>query len=281
MYVKFSFERIFENEQRNELFVCMPFHDSLDKKFAIIRDAAKKVGFDDAIRVKENKISDVITTKIFEGIANSKMLLFDLSDDPKFPCEISKQVNGNVLYELGIANSFRDPQDIILIRNKKSNKLPFDISAMTYIEYDDEKNELLDNLISSMKEVLINQDWSESKLIKSVIQSLNELSVSLMYRFGRNPDNFRHFSSVDMNIEYKDTVARLINLGILRFACTCDGEYKEYAYHWTALGYEVMKALNIKRLSMTEYKAMPYYQVDEDAQKRYHDTKESFYNTKN
>ena len=280
MYVKFSFERIFENKQRNELFVCMPFHDSLDEKFSIIREAAKKVGFDDAIRVKENKISDVITTKIFDGIANSKMLLFDLSDDPKYPCDLSKQVNGNVLYELGIANSFRDPQDIILIRNKKSNRLPFDISAMTYIEYDDEKDELSDKLISSMKELLSNQDWSKSKLVKSVIQSLNELSVSLMYRFGRNPDGHRHFNSIDMSIEYKDTVARLVDLGILRFACKCDGEYKEYAYHWTALGYEVMKALNIKRLSAQEYESQPHYQADMDTKKKYFENKEEFYSNK-
>ncbi len=276
MYVKSFFEKGWENEQRNELFVCMPFHDSLDNKFNnIIRKAAKKTGFKDAVRVKENKISDVITTKIFDGIANSKMLLFDLSDDPKFPCDISKQVNGNVLYELGIANSFREPQDIILIRDKKSNKLPFDISSMTYIEYSDEDTELLNKLTNTLVEILKQQDRSKSKLIKSIIQSLNELAIELMYRFGRNPDGWRHFSSVKMPIEFKDTVARLVDLGILKFDCKCKGEYREHAYHWTSLGYEIMKALNIKRLSMQEYESMPYYQDDKNAKEKYYQENKS------
>lgn len=32
MYTKFFFERFWEGEQRNELFVCMPFHDLFDSR---------------------------------------------------------------------------------------------------------------------------------------------------------------------------------------------------------------------------------------------------------
>jgi len=32
MYPKFFFERFWVGDQRNELFVCMPFHDSFDDK---------------------------------------------------------------------------------------------------------------------------------------------------------------------------------------------------------------------------------------------------------
>ena len=278
MYVKSFFERMWDSEQRNELFVCMPFHNSLDDKFnKIIKIAAKKAGFDDATRVKENIISDIITTKIFDGIANSKMLLFDLSDDPKSPCEISKQINGNVLYELGIANSFREPQDIVLIRERKSNKLPFDISGMTYIEYDDEDSKLLDKLTNILKELLTQQEWAKSKRMKSVIKSLNELAIELMYSIGRNPDEWRHFSTIDMPIELKDTVARLVDLGILEFACKCDGNYREYAYHWTLFGCEVMKSLNIQRLSKEEFEKSPNFEKHNNDRKKYQKDKENYY----
>jgi len=116
MYAKFFFERFWAGDQRNELFVCMPFHDSFDNKFRnIVSPSAQRAGFEKAERVKEDWEANVITDRIFDGIANSKMILFDLADDPKSPCQFSKQINGNVLYELGVANSIREPEDILLI----------------------------------------------------------------------------------------------------------------------------------------------------------------------
>ena len=258
MSVKFFFERLWENEQRNELFVCMPFDKNLDNKFnQLIQPAAKKAGFDKAERVKENIIADLITTKIFDGIANSKMLLFDLSDDPSSPCK-PKQVNGNVLYELGIANSFRDPQDIILIREESSHELPFDVRGIRYIEYKKPGN--VKELTDGLKEALENQKWHKSKRIKVVAQSIDGEALKIMFEHGRLPEGFNHFHTNPKSPEIKMSVLRMLDLGIIRFAWEVDGEYSEHAFRWTPFGHEVMKYMDILPLTEDEFKKKPDYQ---------------------
>src|SRR5206468_11165811 len=110
MWTKFYFERFWESEQRNELFVCMPFHNEFDERFKnIINPSARFAKFERAIRVSQSTEGNVITDKIWNGIANSKMILVDLSDDPK-----SKgHVNGNVLLELGVAQAMREPSAVV------------------------------------------------------------------------------------------------------------------------------------------------------------------------
>ncbi len=43
--------------------------------------------------------------------------------------------NPNVFYELGISHSFKEAQNIIILKQQGS-KVPFDITHLTYIEYD-------------------------------------------------------------------------------------------------------------------------------------------------
>ncbi|MEW6499751.1 MAG: hypothetical protein AB1589_45905, partial [Cyanobacteriota bacterium] len=166
MYPKYFFEQFWTGDQRNELFVCMPFHDSFDDKFnSVINPSAKKSGFDKAARVKEEWKANVITDRIFDGLANSRMLLFDLTDDPKSPCQFSKQVNGNVLYELGIANAIRQPEDILLIRESSVAQIPFDISGLHINIYG--QNLELDWLHMKLEQASKEQEWYKGKRVEA------------------------------------------------------------------------------------------------------------------
>ncbi len=275
MYAKFFFERFWEGEQKNELFICMPFHVSFDGKFDKINIGAKKVGFDKAVRVKEDCDANVITDKIFDGIANSKMLLFDLSDDPKSP-ENSKQANVNVLYELGIANAIREPQDILLIRESSSGKIPFDVSGMTINEHQGDLT--TEWLADELKTALENQEWHKSKRVQAAAKSIDGEALELMYNYGRNPEDFNHFHTTGVPAEVKMSVLRLMDLGILWFASVCEGEYREHAFRWTPFGHEVMKYLGIQKLSMDEFKKLPQYKSFLEGRKRYQDNKSKYRN---
>lgn len=213
MYPKFFFERFWEGDQRNELFVCMPFHDSFDNKFKkIMVPSAKKAGFEKAGRVKEDWEANVITDRIFDGIANSKMLLFDLTDDPKSPCQFSKQVNGNVLYELGIANAFREPEDMVLIRAASDVKPPFDISGLNINMYDGELN--IDWLFSKLRKALEGQKWSNSKRVDAAAKSIDNIALHIMNTVGCRPQGMNHFNIEGQPTEVKISVLRLIDLNI-------------------------------------------------------------------
>jgi len=277
MYAKFFFEKFWEGEQRNELFVCMPFDDSLDAKFHEVIDVgAQEIGFDRAVRVKEDWKPDVITDKIFDGIANSKMLLFDLSDDPKAPCQHSRQANLNVLYELGISNALREPEDILLIRERSSSKLPFDISGMTINEY--EKDLKVKWLIERLSKAIEDQKWYKSKRVKAAAVSIDEFSLEIMHVHGSRPESKKHFHTKDWPSEKKMSVLRLMDLGILWFASQTysRGAY-EYAYRWTSFGCEVMKHLEIPQLSDEEFEKLPEYDDYKKAQQAYRYKKDKLF----
>ena len=276
MYTKLFLERFWEGEQKNELFVCMPFHNLFDVKFNKFIKGAKKAGFKEAKRVKEDWNANVITDKILDGIANSKMLLFDLSDDPKSPCDHSKQVNVNVIYELGIANTIRDPQDIILIRDDFSkSSIPFDISGMTINHHKPKLS--VDWLKDRLTKALEKQKWYKSKRVEVAAKSITAEGLDLMYKQGRYPKGYNHFHLTDAPVETKISIQRLMDLGLLSFAARCDGEYREYAYHWTTFGYEVMKFLNIKQITQEEFEKRPEYPNFIKAQERHLEKKKKHY----
>src|SRR3989344_6038206 len=251
MYGKFFFERFWEGEQKNILYVFMPFHDSLDNKFESIKKVAKEVGFDDAERVKEQHISDQIVTQILNGIANSKMLLFDLSNDPKILCECAQGPNGNVIYELGLANAIREPEDIILIRKKAESKILFDISGLSREEYENElKEEWFKNILEKATK---NQRWNVGKRDRAVAESLYPFSVKIIQDAGRWPC---HFGPPQYNVAMEMFFTKLINLGMLKFDWNIKNEQTnpEYSYSWTPFGRAVMEHKGIKPWTMEEFK---------------------------
>lgn len=243
MWTKFFFERFWESEQRNELFVCMPFHCEFDKRFTDIVDpSAKQVGFNKAVRIDQSIEGNVVTDKIWNGIANSKMILVDLTDDPKS----NGHVNGNVLLELGVAQAMREPSSVIIIRDQDPNIADFDVRGLTINRPEGGKltQEWLTTLLHDSVE---NYDWSESKRVKAAAESIDDIGLLLMFQFGESPQKSTHFNTRKFNSLQKMSVLRLLDLGLLRFVTGGANRPSEHAYHWTAFGYEVMKYLHVKR----------------------------------
>jgi hypothetical protein len=107
----------------------MPF----DKDFDYIYGTIKKELTDCGImcqRVDEITGSIPIINKILKEIIQSQYIIVDLTG-----------LNPNVFYELGIAHTFKDARNILLIKQK--GQVPFDITHLTYIEYDPDNLKLL------------------------------------------------------------------------------------------------------------------------------------------
>jgi len=245
MHGKHFFENFWNSEQKNELFVCMPFNNSFDDKFKKIDNVAKKLGFDKATRTKEGWMANDIVHEILDGIGNSKTLLFDVSNIPE-----TSRVNENVLYELGIADAIREPEDFLLIREKSDIKLPFDVSHIRYNEYEGDLQESW--LKEKLEEVLKGQNWFKSRRIEAAAKSIDSAGFDLILKlYPTNLVNEDHFNdlSIGDNPIAKLAILRLIDLGIIWFATENLGEGKYgYAYHWTPFGREVIKYLNIKKI---------------------------------
>ena len=239
--------------------------------------SAESAGFDKAERVKEDWEANEITDRILDGIANSKMLLFDLSDDPKSPCAFSKQVNGNVLYELGIANAIREPEDCILIREKSSVRVPFDISGLNINIYEGELEG--EWLSGKLKKALEDQRWYLSKRVDAAAKSIDDMALDIMIKIGSRPQGYNHFGIRERTAEFRMSVLRLVDLGILWFASAVEEGYYEHAYRWTPFGREVIKHLGINILTEEEFKDSPAYEECRKAQKEYRERRKEAFKT--
>ncbi len=255
MWAKFFFERFWESTQRNELFVCMPFHQEFDKRFStIVEPSAREAGFEKAARVDQSTEGNVITDKIWDGIANCKMVLVDLTDDP----QSKGHVNGNVLLELGVAQAMREPSAVVIIRDEDPKTADFDVRGLTINRPGGgklSKEWLKDLLCASVR----NHNWSESKRVKAAAESIDEIGLVLMWEIGRRPKDWRHFNTVGQPAEVKLAVLRLMDLGILRLGTGGPSAPTEHAYHWTPFGDQVIKHLGINMMTMPEFEKTPGY----------------------
>jgi len=242
MYPKLFQETFMEGEPRNELFVCMPFHESLNEKFEIIKDAVnnKEIGLELKVkRVDTNQISNDQTHEIFDGILNSRLILFDLSDDP-----VTSNTNINVMHELGFATSVRAPQSIILIRDESSkSKPPFNIANLPYLLHKSplDKDWFRKLLIKSFENKKIYND----RIIKNAARGIDEIGFDLMTQFGRLGEGKDNFGLLNGTPQQKLAAFRLMDLHILWFAVEPHGEGFWYSFHWTTFGREVMKHLKV------------------------------------
>jgi len=242
---KVFFENFWETEQKNVLFVLMPFDKNLDNKFQKIDAIARKIGLDKAERIDRDLTSDFIPIKILDGIANSKILLFDLSDDPgQRSC---KQVNGNVLYELGVAKAIREDSDILIIRDAKSrSEIPFNIKQLPIHKH----TATLGGLEKKLEGVLKNQKWHKSKRVRATAERLDmyPLLENIVDKYYRNipfgePDHFNVGLKFDLATQI--SINRLLDLDILRLGT--GNQARELSYNWTSFGRAVLKSLCIEK----------------------------------
>lgn len=133
-----------EKTTEKRCFVIMPFSDQGDYPKGhfqmvyeqIFKPAIIKAGYV-PYRVDENKISDSIINKIFEGVQNCEMALCDLSNR-----------NPNVLYELGLRQAYDKP--VVLVKDEKTENI-FDVSVISTVQYN--SNRLYENVVEAQEKI--------------------------------------------------------------------------------------------------------------------------------
>lgn len=146
---------------KNKCFVIMPFADELNHVYGTIKRELTAAGFI-CNRVDEIKGSTPIIAKILTEMLKSRYIIADLTD-----------CNPNVFYELGIAHSFKDAQNIIILKQKGS-KIPFDITHLTYIEYEPDNLLLLtSSIIDYIQTTRFLVDLEDALQIRGIISPIN------------------------------------------------------------------------------------------------------------
>lgn len=121
--------------QKNKCFVLMQFSDDLDIVYGTIKKELDNIGFI-CNRADDVSGSSIIFNKILTEMFSSRFIIVELTHN-----------NPNVFYELGIAHSFKDSTNIIIIKQNSSESkevvYPFDLKHLQYIEYTPDNLKLL------------------------------------------------------------------------------------------------------------------------------------------
>lgn len=151
---------------KNKCFCLMPFNHNFDTVYGTIK---KYLNERDILcnRADEISGSTPIIAKILTQIMKSQYIIVDITDS-----------NPNVYYELGIAHTLKEARNVLLIK-RKDYKVPFDITHLTYVEYDN-SNLLL--LLSSIGEFI-----DKGQLKNAIYDALNLRNI-IPYNDDNNND---------------------------------------------------------------------------------------------
>jgi hypothetical protein len=119
-----EFKNFQASANQPNIFVVMQFGEPYDSLYReVIKPVCTKLGFN-AFRGDDVFKPGVILEDIRRGILDSDIIIAEITP-----------VNANVFYELGYAHALEKPT--ILLANRNTEKLPFDISSYRVIFYDD------------------------------------------------------------------------------------------------------------------------------------------------
>ncbi len=258
MLPKNFFENHFTGEIKNEFFVALASDNSYNKKLSALEKAASNLEPKlKVVSIQQDSEIDDITYKIFNAISHSKLLLFDLSDDERLTIELenkktTKEINANVMYELGVALTFRDKSEIILVRKKSERgfeELPFDIKNIGIISYENESE--IEKIIFKKAQEKLER---KKEIVEGIAHSFDDIAyylikTSILNRAG----NLRHFNIQDEteNLQKFPTlqvskeqvrlsVLKLLDLGLIKLEAYEGRPGAGAAYHWTDLGKNIL-----------------------------------------
>jgi hypothetical protein len=237
MYPRLFFDTYWRGSLRKQVFVAMSFADEFDGIWndairpAIETDLIDSGGSYRAHRVNLSKISDSIHREILDGIAHATLVFADISvmqtEDWK------GQRNGNVMFELGIAQTVRPATDLIVVKSDRE-EINFDINHIRIHRYDRTDPAAARKLFAECLLESLKQRKAEKSLRAEMLRDrLDVESMNLMVKFCPDGKDFKPFRMTNCNADEHRTAARLLDLDVIR--CVTPGE-RTYHYEWTDFG---------------------------------------------
>jgi len=148
--------------EKNRCFFLMPFSHDFDIVYGKTKKFLNENGFV-CNRADEISGSTPIISKILTEIMKSQYIIVDITNS-----------NPNVYYELGIAHTLKEARNVLLIK-RKDYKAPFDISHLTYIEYDPSNILLLISTIHDfIKESQKRNSFYEALNVRKIINFIDD-----------------------------------------------------------------------------------------------------------
>ena len=148
--------------EKNRCFILMPINDHFDNIYGNLKKTLHDNGYI-CNRADEILGSKPIMNKILNEILRSQFIIADLTAQ-----------NPNVFYELGVAHTFKDAQNIILITQKVED-IPFDIRHINNIVYEPSNIKYLtSNIIQTLKDNKYLMGFYEALQQRNIINIIHD-----------------------------------------------------------------------------------------------------------
>jgi len=204
-----------------KVFVAMSFDPCFDRRWhEVIDPGIRNVSVNDkrleAVRVDTRKVSDSILTEILTGVANSRLVLADITTIGHLDERPVR--NGNVMYEVGLAQAVRLPEEVILFRSD-DDALLFDTSNIRINRYapddtpDQARSQVSDAIIAAIQEL----DLRRHMAVQKAVESLDFPSWWLLMKSkdGIAHPEMRTVGQLVGNLERTNAIKRLLELGAI------------------------------------------------------------------
>jgi hypothetical protein len=206
------------------VFIAMSFDPRFDGRWRdVIAPAVGRISVNDRplepVRVDTRNISDSILTEILTGISDSRLVFADITTIGHLDRKPIR--NGNVMYEVGLAQAARLPEEVILFRSD-DDPLLFDTSTIRVNSYSPDnaageaQNEVSNALLGALREI----DLRKHLTVQKAAEMLDIPSVYLLFE-SLNPQGVPHpvmktMGNVLANSARAAAISRLLEMGALR-----------------------------------------------------------------
>lgn len=210
--------------RENKVFVAMSFDDKFERRWKeVIIPAVQEISDNgtqlEPYRVDMGKGSDSIPTDIISGIGNCFLFFADLTTIGQINQNAIR--NGNVMYEIGIAQAVRLPEEVILFRSD-NDPLLFDLAntRVNYYDPDNEPEEAKNKVNEALKSTIKEIDLQKHLSVHRAVDSLTHGSFSCLIKSVRNHGILKHPIMHNMDhalskSERINSIHQLLELGIV------------------------------------------------------------------
>jgi hypothetical protein len=184
-----------------------------------IRNIGVNNGRLEPLRVDTRKISDSILTEILSGIADSRLIFADITTIGRLDGRPIR--NGNVMYEVGLAQSARLPEEVILFRSDDDSLL-FDTSTVRINSYapdtdvDKARLAVTDTLMNALQELNLRKHLAVRKAVEALDHPSWWLLIESGAQKGVPHPKMRSMRDVLGNAARASAISRLLEIGALR-----------------------------------------------------------------
>ncbi len=206
------------------VFIAMSFDPRFDARWRnVIAPAVGRLSVNDKplepVRVDTRNISDSILTEILSGVANSRLVFADITTIGHLDGTPIR--NGNVMYEVGLAQAVRLPEEVILFRSD-DDPLLFDTSTIRVNSYspDDAVDEALNGVADALFGAYKELDLRKHLTVQKAAEMLDIPSFYLLFESGSQEGVFHPqmgtIGAAVGNAARATAISRLLEMGALR-----------------------------------------------------------------